>query len=206
LLTPVPAAPAAHPAPPSPALQLYAAGFFTIPLLRAFVLSQRNAEVDARNSGRLEAVDLLQSQDPDVVAKSEAARKLGGRKVIGATDVVYTTERSTGDQVEEMEADEFDRKLGVQPARRRGGSPSDQPRQLSDSSSAGRRIDDVFGRMQQQQQRERELQFERRRQQGGSSRRERQRQINVDWEESASRGSGSGSRRRDSDWDRLDRW
>jgi hypothetical protein len=187
-------------------VQLYAAGFFTIPLLRAFVLSRRNAEVDTRNSGRLEAVDLLQSQDPDVVAKSAAARKLGERKVIGATDVVYTTERSTGEQVDEMEADDFDRKLGVQPARRRGGSPSDQARQLSDSSSAGRRIDDVFGRLQQQ--RERELQFERRRQQtgsGGSSKRERRQQINIDWEEGSTRGS-SGSRRRGSDWDRLDRW
>ena len=38
-----------------PGLQLYAVAFFAIPAVRWFIVSRRNADIEARNSGRLEA-------------------------------------------------------------------------------------------------------------------------------------------------------
>jgi hypothetical protein len=129
----------------------------------------------------LQAVSLLQSGDPDLAAKSASARKLGSTRVIGRQDIVYTTDKGTEEQVNAQEADEFDRRLGVN---RRGLPPG---------GSSSRRVDDVFGRREQrlrQQQQESE-------------------KIEVDWGgrgSSSKRSSGERRRQRDEDWDRLDRW
>ncbi|WIA33689.1 hypothetical protein OEZ86_006807 [Tetradesmus obliquus] len=170
-----------------PALQAYAAGFFALPALRLFVDGRRNAAIDDRNDNRLEAVSLLQSGDLDLAAKSASARKLGSTRVIGRQDIVYTTDKGTEEQVNAQEADEFDRRLGVN-------------RRSLPASGESCRIDDVFGRREQrvrQQQREAE-------------------KIDVDWGDRGNSSSSSSSskrgaaerrsRQRDDDWDRLDRW
>ncbi|KAF6251928.1 hypothetical protein COO60DRAFT_1674245 [Scenedesmus sp. NREL 46B-D3] len=169
-----------------PYLQTYAAAFFALPLIRLVVDGRRNAAIDERNDNRLEAVELLQSGDPDLAAKSASARKLGSTRVIGRQDIIYTTDNGTEEQVNAQEADEFDRRLGVN---RRGLPPG--------GSGENRRVDDVFGRREQrlgQQQREAE-------------------KIEIDWggngrgSSSSRRGNGERrSRQRDEDWDRLDRW
>jgi hypothetical protein len=46
-----------------------------------------------------QAVSLLQSGDAELAAKSASARELGGSRVIGRRDVIYTTETDTGEQV-----------------------------------------------------------------------------------------------------------
>jgi len=144
----------------------------------------------------VQAVDLLQSGDPDLAAKSASARKLGSTRVIGRQDIVYTTEQATDTQANAQEEEEFDRRLG------RGGwggsssSSSRQQQQQQLPPGRANRIDDVFGRRRQQvKQREREAQ-----------------EVEVDWDGSRSssrRGSSrqqQQQRRRDDDWDRLDRW
>jgi hypothetical protein len=47
----------------------------------------------------VQAVELLQSDDPDLSAKAASARKLGTTRVIGRQDIVYTTEKATDAQV-----------------------------------------------------------------------------------------------------------
>jgi hypothetical protein len=172
-----------------PGLQAYAAAFFAIPLIRAFIAGKRNLEIDSRNNGRLEAVDLLQMQDKEVVEKSAAARKLGKRTVIGQEDVVYTTEKGTGEQVNVMEEDDFDQRLGV---RRSSGQRSSrwEQRQLGDRSSVGNRVDDVFGRGQLRQ---------------------KEKEVEVEWQtprprKKSMRGSDWDRRRDSDDWDKLNRW
>jgi hypothetical protein len=130
-------------------------------------------------------VSLLQSGDPDLAAKAASARKLGSTRVIGRQDIVYTTDKGTEEQVNAQEADEFDRRLGV------------NKRDLPPGGSGSRRVDDVFGRREQrlrQQQQEAE-------------------KIEVDWggsgkgsSSSSKRSNGERRRQRDDDWDRLDRW
>ena len=170
-----------------PGLQAYAAAFFAIPLIRAFIAGKRNVEIDSRNNGRLEAVDLLQAQDKDVVAKSAAARKLGERRVIGQEDVVYTTEKGTGEQVNKVEEDEFDQRLGVRRGSGERGGRWQQRQQIGDRSSVGNRVDDVFGRG-----------------------RQRQREVEVEWQTPRQRKKEKGDdwekRRQNEEWDRLNRW
>ncbi|KIZ05146.1 Uncharacterized protein MNEG_2818 [Monoraphidium neglectum] len=134
-----------------PYLQGYAGAFFAIPLVRALVDGRRNKEIEGRNDARLQAVELLQSGgDRDLDEKLAAARKLGGSRVIGRQDVVYTTEQGTAEQFDRMEAEEFDRKLGRQQQQQR----RQEQRQLPERGSE-RRIDDVFGRR-----RERDAQYQ----------------------------------------------
>lgn len=172
-----------------PYLQTYAAAFFAIPLARAFLDARRNAAVEGRNDARLEAVELLQSGgDRALDAKLAAARKLGGRRVIGRQDIVYTTEQGTDEQMTRAEQEEFDRRLGGTGSRGGGrpgqgasrGSAAAPPRSLPDGSGTNR-VDDVFGR-------------------GGAAQRRRQLEV----EEQEPRG-GRGGRRRD-EWEELDRW
>jgi hypothetical protein len=144
----------------------------------------------------LQAVELLQSGDPDLAAKSVSARKLGSTRVIGRQDIVYSTEKSVDTQVNAQEEDEFDRRLGRRSGWGGGSSSGSDRRQQQQQLPQGRanRIDDVFGRRGQRvQQREREGQ-----------------EIEVDWDGSSGSRRGAGSRqrqtRRDNDWDRLDRW
>lgn len=141
----------------------------------------------------MQAVELLQSGDPDLAAKSASARKLGNTRVIGRQDIVYSTEKATDTQVNAREEEEFDRRMGR--GGWGGGSSGSNDRRQQQQLPQGRqnRIDDVFGRRREQRvgQRERE-----------------QQEIEVDWDGSGRRGAGSRQRqqRRDDDWDRLDRW
>lgn len=141
-----------------------------------------------------QAVELLQSEDPDLAAKSASARKLGSTRVIGRQDIVYTTEKAVDMQVNAQEEDDFDRRLGRGGGWRGSSGSSDRRQQQQQALPQGRsnRIDDVFGRREQ-----------RVRQRDGQ-------EIEVDWDGSSSSRRGAGSRqrqtRRDSDWDRLDRW
>ncbi|KAI8474841.1 MAG: hypothetical protein J3K34DRAFT_517921 [Monoraphidium minutum] len=160
-----------------PYLQAYAGAFFAIPLVRSFVDSRRNAQIEERNDARLEAVELLRSGgDAPLRAKLDAARGAGGRRVIGRADVIYTTEQGTDEQANRMDAAEFDRKLG----RNGGGGGAPQRARLPEGRA--NRVDDVFGR---RGARERELEVEERR--GGG------------------RGGARPGARRD-DWEDLSRW
>ncbi len=147
-----------------PILQAYAAAFVAVPLLRMFDNGRKNAAISARNDARSDAVALLQSGDADLASKEAAARKLGGRRVIGRQDVVYTTETEADAQVNANEEEEFDRRMGV---KAQANGLRGRGRVLQDSSSSGqRRYDDVFDRRRQRQAAEEEgaqRVFERRR-------------------------------------------
>lgn len=141
----------------------------------------------------LQAVELLQSGDPDLAAKSASARKLGNMRVIGRQDIVYSTEKATDAQANAMEEEEFDQRLGRGGWGGSSGGSNGGRSQQQLPQGQGNRIDDVFGRRDQRvRQREQEGQ-----------------EVEVDWDGSSKRGTRSKQRqqqRRDDDWDRLDRW
>jgi hypothetical protein len=135
----------------------------------------------------LQAVELLQSGDADVVAKAAAARKLGTTRVIGRQDAIYTTEKETSEQLNAQEEADFDTRLGMNKT-----STGSSKRGLPEGR--GNRIDDVFGkRPTRLLQRERNAQ-----------------QIEVEWpgqsQQRQQQQNRSARSRRDRDWDRLDDW
>jgi hypothetical protein len=141
----------------------------------------------------LQAVELLQSGDPDLAAKSASARKLGSMRVIGRQDIVYSTEKATDAQANAMEEEEFDRRMGRGGwGGSSGGSNGGSSRQQQLPPGRANRIDDVFGRRDERS---------RKREQEGQ-------EVEVDWDGSrrGTRSKQQQQQRRDDDWDRLDRW
>lgn len=92
-----------------PALQIYAASFFAIPLVRWFLLRKRNADIEKRNLGRKQRARVLESPDLTLRRKLLSARDMARQTVISSDRIVYSTEKDVSDQ--DVEAREWDQRF-----------------------------------------------------------------------------------------------
>ncbi|KAI3811631.1 hypothetical protein L1987_21357 [Smallanthus sonchifolius] len=92
-----------------PLLQIYAASFFAIPLVRWFITQKRNAEIEKRNRAREQRARALELPDVTLRRKILNARDMSQRTVIGQDRIVYTTEKDVFEQ--DYDTQEWDRRF-----------------------------------------------------------------------------------------------
>lgn len=92
-----------------PLLQVYAASFFAIPLVRWYFIQQTNAEIEKRNRARELRARALELPDAFLRRKIISARDMSERTVIGQDRIVYTTRKDVADQ--EYDTQEWDRRF-----------------------------------------------------------------------------------------------
>ncbi|XP_076906839.1 uncharacterized protein At5g03900, chloroplastic-like [Bidens hawaiensis] len=92
-----------------PLLQIYAASFFAIPLVRWFITQRTNAEIEKRNRAREQRAWALELPDVNLRRKILSARDMSQRTVIGQDRIVYTTERDLFEQ--DYDNQEWDRRF-----------------------------------------------------------------------------------------------
>lgn len=92
-----------------PLLQIYAASFFAIPLVRWFITQKTNAEIDKRNRARELRARALELPDVSLRRKILSARDMSQRTVIGQDRIVYTTEKDVFEQ--DYDTQEWDRRF-----------------------------------------------------------------------------------------------
>ncbi|KAJ3675105.1 hypothetical protein LUZ60_004147 [Juncus effusus] len=92
-----------------PLLQVYAASFFTIPLVRWLLLQKTNSEITKRNEARLERAQLLELPNPSLRRKLVSARDMASQKVIRQEEIVYSTQKDLADQ--DFEEREWDKRF-----------------------------------------------------------------------------------------------
>lgn len=97
-----------------PFLLAYAATFAIAPIVRWLAIKRANAEIDERNSNRLENARWLSLKPVEVERKLQAAQKYAvDRQVFKQESVSYSSDRDAIDQVKMQDdlQDEFDRRL-----------------------------------------------------------------------------------------------
>ncbi|KAG0492070.1 hypothetical protein HPP92_005468 [Vanilla planifolia] len=92
-----------------PLLQVYAASFFAVPLIRWFLVQNTNAVIERRNLARRQRAKVLELPDPTLRRKLLNARDMAKRTVIGSERIVYSTEKDLLDQ--DYEAREWDKRF-----------------------------------------------------------------------------------------------
>ncbi|KAF5938812.1 hypothetical protein HYC85_023071 [Camellia sinensis] len=92
-----------------PLLQIYAASFFAIPLVRWFFIRKRNADIEKRNLAREQRAQALELPDISLRRKLLSARDMAQRTFIGQDRIVYSTDRDLIEQ--DYEAREWDQKF-----------------------------------------------------------------------------------------------
>lgn len=92
-----------------PVLQIYAASFFAIPTFRWFLLRQKNAEIEKRNSAREQRAQALELPNLSLKRKLLSARDLSRQTVISPDRIVYSTEKDLSEQ--DYEAREWERRF-----------------------------------------------------------------------------------------------
>ncbi|KAI3682414.1 hypothetical protein L1987_82384 [Smallanthus sonchifolius] len=92
-----------------PLLQIYAASFFAIPLVRWFITQKTNAEIEKRNRAREQRARALELPDVALRRKILSARDMSQRTVISQDRIVYTTERDIFEQ--DYDTQEWDRRF-----------------------------------------------------------------------------------------------
>lgn len=92
-----------------PLLQIYAASFFAIPLVRWFIVDKRNNEIEKRNLTREMCARALELPDPSLRQKLLSARDMAQRISIGQDRIVYSTENDMFEK--EYETREWDRRF-----------------------------------------------------------------------------------------------
>ncbi|CAI0462254.1 unnamed protein product [Linum tenue] len=92
-----------------PLLQVYAGSFFAIPLVRWFLVSKSNAEIEKRNRLRKEFAKVLELPDISLRRKILSARDMAQKTVIGQDRIVYSTERDIIEQ--NVEAEDWERRF-----------------------------------------------------------------------------------------------
>jgi uncharacterized membrane protein YgcG len=110
-----------------PALQVYAALFFTLPAVRYLQLGARNAAIAARNGLRRDAARVLAAPPPAVAAKLDAARAGAARTLLGDDQVVFSSDAKDARAAAAATADEgaeFERRLAEREAQRKSGGGS----------------------------------------------------------------------------------
>ncbi|XP_074564765.1 uncharacterized protein At5g03900, chloroplastic [Curcuma longa] len=81
-----------------PLLQIYAGSFFTIPLIRWFLLLRTNQSIEKRNRARKQRAQILDRPDPSLRRKLLNARDMSQQTTISPDRIVYTTEKDFIDQ------------------------------------------------------------------------------------------------------------
>lgn len=76
-----------------PLLQIYAGSFFTIPLIRWFLVQKRNGEIERRNRAREQYARALERPDLSLRRKLLSARDMAQRTFIGQDRIVYSTDK-----------------------------------------------------------------------------------------------------------------
>lgn len=97
-----------------PALCTYALSFVVIPLSRFLWQKRANSNIRARNTARARASATVARPPPELRRKILAASdRAQGVNIVGAEDVVYSTDQDILDQPawQESSADDFDRRL-----------------------------------------------------------------------------------------------
>lgn len=92
-------------------LQVYAASFFIIPLIRWIINQGRNRNIQQRNEARREIAALLQRPDSRLRAKLQSAAEQAQRTVISDKDIVYSSNKDFVDQNLDLDGESFDKKL-----------------------------------------------------------------------------------------------
>nr|XP_043611277.1 uncharacterized protein At5g03900, chloroplastic-like [Erigeron canadensis] len=92
-----------------PLLQIYAASFFVIPLVRWYFIRKTNVEIEKRNRARELRARALELADVSLRRKILSARNMSERTVIGDDQIVYTTEKDVLEQ--EYDSQEWDRRF-----------------------------------------------------------------------------------------------
>uniref|UniRef100_A0A6N2LEJ6 Iron-sulfur cluster biosynthesis family protein n=1 Tax=Salix viminalis TaxID=40686 RepID=A0A6N2LEJ6_SALVM len=92
-----------------PLLQIYAGSFFAIPLIRWFLVLQRNAKIEKRNTAREQCAKMLGLPDLSLRRKILSARDMARKTVIGQDRIVYTTDKDIIEQ--DVEAQEWDQRF-----------------------------------------------------------------------------------------------
>jgi hypothetical protein len=92
-----------------PLLQIYAGSFFAIPLIRWFLVRNRNAKIEKRNQARQQCARALELPDVSLRRKLLSARDMAQRTVIGQDRIVYSTDRDIIEQ--DYEAKEWDMRI-----------------------------------------------------------------------------------------------
>ncbi|KAK9803218.1 hypothetical protein WJX73_005024 [Symbiochloris irregularis] len=94
-----------------PFLQIYAASFIVVPIIRQLLNASRNRRIDARNDSRTKAHALLKEPTRVISQKLQTARDAAKHRRITDKDVIYRSDRNQSDQLRDFEAEEFDRRL-----------------------------------------------------------------------------------------------
>ncbi|KAJ9695098.1 hypothetical protein PVL29_010546 [Vitis rotundifolia] len=81
-----------------PLLQIYAGSFFAIPLIRWFLIRNKNAKIEKRNLARELRAQALELPDLSLRRKLLSARDMAQRTVIGQDRIVYSTDRDLFEQ------------------------------------------------------------------------------------------------------------
>ncbi|KAK4721560.1 hypothetical protein R3W88_011793 [Solanum pinnatisectum] len=81
-----------------PLLQIYAGSFFTIPLIRWFLVQKRNGEIERRNRSREQYAQALERPDVSLRTKLLSARDMAQRTFIGQDRIVYSTDKDLYEQ------------------------------------------------------------------------------------------------------------
>ncbi|XP_062166856.1 uncharacterized protein At5g03900, chloroplastic [Alnus glutinosa] len=92
-----------------PLLQIYAGSFFAIPLIRWFLIRNRNAKIEERNRARQQRAQALELPDLSLRRKLLSARDMAQRTFIGQDRIVYSTDRDLIEQ--DFEAQEWDKRF-----------------------------------------------------------------------------------------------
>ncbi|XP_058222602.1 uncharacterized protein At5g03900, chloroplastic isoform X2 [Rhododendron vialii] len=92
-----------------PLLQVYAASFFAIPLVRWFFIRMRNAEIEKRNLAREQCARALEVPDLSLRRKLLSARDMAQKTFIGRDRIVYSTDKDLFEQ--DYEAQEWDQRF-----------------------------------------------------------------------------------------------
>ncbi len=92
-------------------LQVYAATFFAIPLIRWIINQGRNRNIQQRNEARKEIAALLQRPDGVLRAKLQSAAKQAEQTVISDKDIVYSSNKDFTDQNLDLDGESFDKRL-----------------------------------------------------------------------------------------------
>ncbi|KAJ8539939.1 hypothetical protein K7X08_026328 [Anisodus acutangulus] len=81
-----------------PLFQIYAGSFFTIPLIRWFLVRKRNGEIERRNRAREQYARALERPDLSLRRKLLSARDMAQRTFIGQDRIVYSTDKDLYEQ------------------------------------------------------------------------------------------------------------
>lgn len=92
-------------------MQIYAASFFAIPLIRWTINQGRNRNIQQRNEARQELAARLQRPDSRLRAKLQSAADQAQRTVISDKDIVYSSNKDFADQNLDLDGESFDKKL-----------------------------------------------------------------------------------------------